>query len=113
MAAKSSSIDLDEQLARLSRREMGAIKDERALVTATGTAPAAWAVKVMGLAEYNVYNVRQISLEGAGFVPSMVGSKDMQAYNLAESFTASGSVASGTYAVMWRAGDDNVFYVKP
>jgi len=37
----------------------------------------------------------------------------MQATNLAESFLTQGSLAAGTYALMCRVGDNNVFYATP
>ncbi len=113
MADLSSEIDLQEQIERLSRLEGRGLKDEPTLVQAPGAMPPAWAIKIVGNAEYNVYNVRQVSIAAPGVPPVTIGSSDLPAVNLAESFFSTGSVPEGTYAVMWRAGDKNVFYVKP
>ena len=112
MAENAPEIDLQEQLSRLSRAEGSGLKNERKLVTAIGAAPAAWTIKVVSNAEYNYYNVRQVSIVNLGSEPLTISSTDTQAFNLGESFTSAGSVPDGTYAVMWRAGDKNVFYVK-
>ena len=104
-------MDLQEKLERLARGQGS--HGEQALVKSPGAMVPAWAVKVMGVVEYNVYNVRQVSILDAGAPPVMIGSSDLQAVNMAESFMATGTVAVGTYAVMWRVGDKYVFYVKP
>jgi len=108
-----NGIDLQEQLARLSRREGQGINEETALVSATGAAPPAWAVKIVSVANYNVYNVKQVSLGTAGTPPISIGGSETQATNLAESFFATGQVSAGTYAVMWRTGENNVIYIQP
>jgi len=48
----------------------------------------------------------------AGSEPSEIG-QQTQAVNLAESFLQEGTLPAGTYAIMSRAGDKNVFYAKP
>jgi len=113
MTDPSSGIDLQERLERLSRGEGRGLKDEQALVRASGAMVPAWAIKVVSNVEYNVYNVHQVSIADPGVPPTSIGGSETQAVNLAESFTSGGSVSEGTYAVMWRAGDKNVFYVKP
>ena len=113
MADSTGGIDLQEKLERLSRLEGQGLKDEPTMTRAPGSMVPAWAIKVVGNVEYNVYNVRQVSIAAAGAPPIVIGGSETQAVNLAESFTAGGSVAAGTYAIMWRAGDKNVFYVKP
>ncbi|MFC1783409.1 hypothetical protein ACFL02_07465 [Planctomycetota bacterium] len=113
MADLSGKIDLQEQIERLSRLEGRGLKDEPALAQAPGTMPPAWAIKIVSNVEYNMYNVRQVIIAAPGVLPITIGSSDTQAVNLAESFLSTGSVPEGTYAVMWRAGDTNVFYIKP
>ena len=113
MADSNGGIDLQEKLERLSRLEGQGLKDEPALIRAPGAMVPAWTIKVISNVEYNVYNVRQVSIAAAGVPPIVISGSDTQAVNLAESFTAAGSVSEGTYAIMWRAGDKNVFYVKP
>ncbi|MCP4710293.1 MAG: hypothetical protein GY869_16850 [Planctomycetes bacterium] len=106
-------LDLQEKLERLERGQELGSNGEQALVKSPGAMVPAWAVKVMGLVEYNVYNVRQVSILDAGLAPVVIGSSDLPAVNLAESFTSSGTVAAGAYGVMWRIGDKYVIFVKP
>jgi hypothetical protein len=82
------------------------------VVTSPGARAAAWAVKVKSLSSYNVYSVTAVVIDDAGMEPSEIG-QQMQAVNLAESFTQAGTLPVGTYAIMTRVGDKNVFYVKP
>lgn len=83
---------------------------ETAVVTSPGARTAAWAVKIKSLSSYNVYNVRAVVIGDAGSLPVEIGAQ-MQAVNLAESFMQQGQVSAGTYAVMSRVGEKNVFYV--
>ncbi|MBC8472094.1 MAG: hypothetical protein H8D56_21760 [Planctomycetes bacterium] len=85
---------------------------EVSVVTSPGTRAAAWAVKVKSNFSYNAYNVVAVVIGDAGTVPVEIGAQT-QAVNLAESFLQQGNLAAGTYAVMFRVGDKNVFYVKP
>ena len=97
-----------EMLARLARQgSEGA--GEVSTVTSPGARAAAWAVKVKGLSSYNVYNVCAVVLGDAGSLPVEIGAQ-MQAVNLAESFMQQGQLSAGTYAVMSRVGEKNVFY---
>ena len=105
--------DLQEQVARLRRREGKGIPDESALVTATGAAPAAWTVEVVGNVEKNLYTVRQVKILSVGVPPVTISGSETQAFNLAESFLTAGQLTAGTYAVMWRVGDRNVIQVEP
>jgi hypothetical protein len=83
--------------------------DKAQVVTSPGAMAAVWAVKVKSLSSYNVYNVRAVELGEPGAVPAEIGT-ETQAVNLAESFTQNGQLASGTFVVMSRVGDKNVFY---
>jgi len=85
---------------------------EVSVVTSPGARAAAWAVKVKSKSSYNVYNVVAVVIGDAGTVPAEIG-KQMQAINLAESFLEEGTLPAGTYAVMFRVGDKNVFYASP
>ena len=108
-----TAMDLQEQLSRLGRLDGRAMKDELDLVTATGTMPPAWVIRVVSLDSYNYYNVQLVEITAPGNPPSSI-TDNIKAYNVAESFdTGSGSVSVGTYAVMWRAGNCNVFHVVP
>ena len=46
----------------------------------------------------------------AGSLPIEIGG-EMEAVNLAESFMDEGQLAVGTYAIMFKAGEKNVFHV--
>jgi hypothetical protein len=85
---------------------------EVSIVTSPGARAAAWAVKVKSHISYNVYNVCAVQIGDAGSMPIEIG-QQMQAINLAESFLYQGTLPAGTYAVMARVGDKNVFYAKP
>lgn len=84
---------------------------EVSVVTSPGARAAAWAVKVKSNSSYNVYNVVAVVIGDAGTVPSEIG-KQMQAVNLAEPFLSQGTLLAGTYTVMFRVGDKNVFYAS-
>ena len=85
---------------------------EIAIVTSPGARATEWAIKIKSNSSYNVYNVVAVVINDAGSMPSEIG-QQMQAVNLAESFTQVGTLPAGTYAVMARLGDKNVFHVKP
>jgi hypothetical protein len=85
---------------------------EVTVVTSPGARTAAWAVKVKSHVSYNVYNVCAVVVGEPGSVPVEMG-QQMQAVNLAESFLQQGTLPAGTYAVMSRVGDKNVFCAKP
>jgi len=85
---------------------------EIAIVTSPGARTAAWAVKVKSNLSYNVYNVIAVVINDAGSIPTEIG-QQVQAVNLAESFTQQGTLTAGTYAVMVRVGDKNAFYANP
>jgi|WetSurMetagenome_2_1015567.scaffolds.fasta_scaffold1109456_1 hypothetical protein len=105
-------IDMQEQLARLARAGNQNLTNERSLVAATGTVPPAWLIEVLSGDNYNLYDVQQIEILTAGVNPVAISGSNCQAYNLAESFTATGSISTGTRAVMWRVGKVNVFYIQ-
>ncbi len=85
---------------------------EVSVVTSPGAREAGWAVLVKSHVSLNVYNVCAVQIGEPGSLPIEIG-QQMQAVNLAESFLADGTLPAGTYAVILRAGDKNVFYVKP
>jgi len=85
---------------------------EIAVVTSPGARAGAWAVKVKRNSSYNVYNIVAVVINDAGSAPTEIG-QQMKAVNLAESFTQTGTLIAGTYAVMARVGNKNVFHVKP
>ena len=100
-----------ELLARLAREGSRETR-EISIVTSPGARPAAWAVKVKSLSSYNVYNVCAVVIGDARSLPVEIG-QQTQAVNLAESFMQQGQLSAGTYVVMFRVGEKNVFYAKP
>lgn len=98
-----------EALKRLCRKGSEGT-GEISVVTSPGARAVAWAVKVKSLSSYNVYNVRVVVIGDAGSVPVEIGGQ-IQAVNMAESFLGDGQLSAGTYAIMFRMGEKNVFYV--
>jgi hypothetical protein len=94
-----------ERLARDSTEQ----RQEASVVTSPGARTTTWAVKVKSHLSYNVYNVRAVEIGDAGSLPVEIG-QQMQAVNLAESFLDQGTLQAGTYVVMSRVADKNVFY---
>ena len=111
MSNTTRSVSSQQTLDRLCREgSQGA--SEIAVVTSPGARTAAWTVKVKSHSSYNVYNVIAVVIGDAGSEPSEIG-QQMQAVNLAESFTEQGTLPAGTYAIMVRVGGKNVFYAEP
>ena len=109
MSNGDNIINSQEIVERLSRQGSQETR-EISVVTSPGARAAAWAVKVKSLSSYNVYNVRVVVIGDAGSVPVEIGGQ-MQAVNMAESFLEDGQLSAGTYAIMFRMGEKNVFYV--
>lgn len=109
MSNSTSAIDHQQELKRLVRKSSQG-SNEIAVVTSPGARAVCWAVKVKSLSSYNVYNVRAVEIGAPGSLPVEIGGQ-MEAVNLAESFLQTGQLAAGTYAVMSRVGERNVFYV--
>jgi len=107
--SNGSNVEDRQTLRRLARRGSQE-NQEVSVVTSPGARAAAWAVKVKSNSSYNVYNVRVVEIGDAGSLPVEIGGQ-MQAVNLAESFLQTGQLSAGTYAVMSRVGDKNVFCV--
>jgi len=97
-----------ERLARKGSEQL----QEVSVVTSPGARTAGWAVKVKSNSSYNIYNVIAVVIGDAGSLPVEIGGQ-MLAVNLAESFQQEGTLSAGTYALMFRVGDKNVFHVKP
>ena len=111
MSNAANIVNRQQVLDRLCRADSQGIS-EIAIVTSPGARATAWAVKVKSNSSYNVYNVIAVVINDAGSVPTEIG-QQTKAVNLAESFTQTGTLPAGTYAVMARVGDKNVFHVKP
>jgi len=97
-----------QALERLCR---GGLQDsqEKFVVSSPGARTVAWAAKVISNSSYNVYNVKRVFIGEAGTIPAEVG-QATTATNLAEPFVQQGQLPEGTYVLMCRAGDKNVFY---
>jgi len=104
-----ANITNSQQLLERLAREGSEGTQEVSVVTSPGARAAAWAIKVKSNSSYNVYNVVAVMIGDAGSLPVEIG-QQTQAVNLAESFLQQGTLAAGTYAVMFRVGDKNVFY---
>lgn len=111
MSNRVDIIDSRQVLERLVREGSQPIQ-EVSVVTSPGARAPAWAVKVKSHSSCNFYNVRAVEIGAPGSLPVEIG-QEMQAVNLAESFLQEGTLAAGTYVVMLRVGDKNVFYAKP
>ncbi|MFZ2148723.1 MAG: hypothetical protein WAV28_16020 [Sedimentisphaerales bacterium] len=111
MDSGASIVDGQQILERLARKGSEQAQ-EVSVVTSPGARTAAWAVKVKSNSSYNVYNVVAVVIGDAGSLPVEIGGQT-QAVNLAESFQQQGTLSAGMYAVMFKVGDKNVFYVKP
>jgi hypothetical protein len=103
--------DRQQVLAELAREGPRSRGDTSALVW-PGGGMALWVVKVKGHVEDNVYLVRTVTLEEPGVLPVEFG-EPMEAVNLAEPFLEPGMLAPGTYAILCRVGEKNVFYALP
>jgi len=104
-----ANITNSQQLLERLAREGSEGTQEVSVVTSPGARAAAWAIKVKSNSSYNVYNVVAVIIGDAGSLPVEIG-QQTQAVNLAESFLQQGTLSAGTYAVMFRVGDKNVFY---
>jgi len=110
MSEQARTATAGQLLERLSRQGSQGT-DEIAVVMSPGARTAAWTVKIKSNSSYNVYNVVAVIISVPGLAPSEIG-QQVEAVNLAESFTQQGTLPAGTYAVMSRVGDKNVFYAK-
>jgi len=111
MSNGNNITDSQQFLQRLARSG-GEVRQETSVVTSPGARTTAWAVKVTSHSSYNVYNVRAVEIGDPGSLPAEIG-QETQAVNLAESFLDPGTLPSGTYVLMCRVGNKNVFYAKP
>lgn len=111
MSDGANIVNGQQILERLARKGSEQIQ-EVSVVTSPGARTAGWAVKVKSNSSYNFYNVIAVVIGDAGSIPVEIG-QQMLAVNSAESFQQQGTLSAGTYAVMFRVGDKNVFHVKP
>jgi hypothetical protein len=103
----------DEQqvLSSLSR-EGTANRKETSVVVNSGAVTTTWPVKIKSHVAWNVYRVRAVVLGSAGMAPAEIGD-EIEATNLAESFLSQGTLPAGTFAIMFRTGEQGIFYAKP
>lgn len=85
---------------------------ETSLLVSPGGSASLWAVKVKSHVRDNVYVVRAVLVEEPGVSPIEFGEL-MEAVNLAKSFQEPGVLAPGTYAMLCRLGERNIFYAVP
>ena len=109
MSSTTHIINRQEILDRLCRKGSEGT-EEISVVTSPGGGVAAWAIKVKSLSSYNVYNVRSVVIGDPGSLPTEIGQETV-AVNVAEPFDQAGQLSAGTYAVMFKVGGRNVFYV--
>ncbi len=110
MNADSQTNETRQTLERLARTGLGLT--ERAVTASPGSTAQVLAAKIKSLSSYNTYNVCAIVIGLEGSLPTEVGSQ-FKAFNLAESFTQQGQLQAGSFVVISRVGDKNVFYAKP
>jgi len=111
MSNAANTVNRQQELDRLCRAGSKGT-GEIAVVTSPGARATEWAVKIKSNSSFNIYDVVAVAINNAGSEPTEIGQKT-KAINLAESFTQTGTLPAGTYAVMARVGDKNVFYAKP
>jgi hypothetical protein len=81
-------------------------------LTSAGGGTTAFAAKVESNYLCNVYKVCMVEMLSSGEPPIEIGN-EMNAVNLAESFTQPGHLAVGEYVLVFTVGEKNVFYAKP
>lgn len=99
-----NSQQLIEQLSRSS----GAL-NESSFVTSTGGKAAGFVAEVISKYDRNRYYVKIAEVGILGAVPIAMGNQFI-AVNVAESFTAQGSLPAGTYVIISKIGDYYCFY---
>jgi hypothetical protein len=108
MSEQINKANTQQTLEQLSRAPAQRTS-ETAIVTSPGAGTVIWAVKIKSNYSYNFYNVIAVVVGSPGTEPYEIG-QQTQAVNLAEPFDQQGTLAAGTYVVMFRVGNKNVFY---
>ena len=101
-----------EQLLTSLARQGSENRKEASLVVSPEAAVRPWPITIKSHVSRNVYRVRAVVIGQVGAIPSEIGA-EMDATNMAESFVAAGTLPAGTYAILFRAGDTNIFYATP
>jgi hypothetical protein len=110
MSAQSQTDESRQTLERLARS--GLDLTERAVAASPGSIAQVLSGKIKSLSSYNVYNVTPVTIGLEGSLPIEVGG-EFKAFNLAESFFQQGQLQAGSFVVISRVGDKNVFWAKP
>lgn len=102
----------EQQVLTSLSREAPANRKETSVVVSGSAGSAVWPVKVKSHVAWNLYRVRAVVLGEAGSIPVEIG-QELEATNLAESFTGQGTLPAGAFAILFRAGQQYIFYAKP
>jgi len=103
--------DQQQLLADLARQ--GATnRKETALLVSPGLSATPRPVKIKSHVSRNVYKVRAVVIGDTGSIPVEMG-EQTEATNLAESYLSEGTLSAGTFAIMFRSGQKNVFSAVP
>ena len=102
----------DEQQVLSSLSREGTNRKETSVVVNSGAVTTTWPVKIKSHVAWNVYRVRAVVLGNAGVPPAEIGD-EIEATNLAESCLSQGTLPADTFAVMFRTGEQGIFYAKP
>jgi hypothetical protein len=110
MSKQINNANTQQTLEQLSRAPAQRTS-ETTIVTSPGAGTVIWTVKIKSNYSYNFYNVIAVVVGSPGTEPYEIG-QQTQAVNLAEPFDQQGTLAAGTYVVMFRVGNKNVFYAS-
>jgi len=99
----------EQLLNQLSRESVERQPDT--ILSSPGEGAVAWLAKIQSNSSYNIYNVVSVELDDAGSEPVTT---DMlaQAINIAEPFDQQGTLANGTYVVIYGISGNYVFHVE-
>jgi hypothetical protein len=111
MKSDISVTNRQQELDKMCREPLGRMK-ETTILNSPGSVVAVYAAKIQENYSYNVYNVIKTVIGEPGSEPVSMG-EDVQALNLAESFSQQGTLASDTYVIIFRIGNRYVFYAEP
>lgn len=111
MKNEINTINREQELNRLCREPSDRLK-ETAILSSPSAGTAAWSVIIQSNYCCNVYNVVNVVIGEPGNEPIPQGIT-VHAINLAEPFDQQGTLANGTYVIIFRLGTKYVFYAKP
>ena len=95
---------------RLSRESIERQTDT--IISSPGEGAIACIAKIQSNSSYNLYNLMSVELEDAGSEPVTSGLQ-VEAFNIAEPFDQQGTLANGTYVIVFRVAGKYVFNVQP